>query len=257
MARIRSIKPEIRTSEKVNSWPIELRYFWILLWGYCDDWGKGRLNYRLIKADAFPLDDNIGLDQIQLWMEHLLADGVIHRYEVLGNSYFMISNWAEHQRPSHPAKSVIPDHISCSEETCGNLPQIAENRSPEQRAESREQGAVEQVDDGQPSENLDEALFDKFWEFYPRRTGKKPAKLAFYRAVKRSTVDDVLEGARRFGNDPNLPDEQFIPHPATWLNQDRWTDGPLPLRYGKSNNAKKILEATQSLMGGEMKEIGY
>jgi hypothetical protein len=256
MARIRSIKPEIRTSEKVNSWPIELRYFWILLWGYCDDWGKGRFNYRLIKADAFPLDDSISLETIQDWMEHLIADGVIHKYEVLGNPYFKISNWAEHQRPSHPAKSVIPDHIFCSEESCGNLPQISEIRSPEQRAESREQRAESSRADAFPAENFDEA-FDKFWEFYPRKTGKKPARLSFEKALKRATVDDILEGARRYGTDANLPEEQFIPHPTTWLNQDRWTDGPLPLRYGKSNNAKKILEATQGLMSGEMKEIGH
>jgi hypothetical protein len=72
-------------------------------------------------------------------------------------------------------------------------------------------------------------------------------------------VDDVIEGARRFGNDPNLPDEQFIPHPSTWLNQDRWIDGPLPLRYGKNNsgNARKILEATQNLVGDGNAEIGY
>ncbi|MEZ2390872.1 hypothetical protein AB6813_15275 [bacterium RCC_150] len=48
MARIRSIKPEIRTSEKVNSWPVEIRYFWIMLWGYVDDHGKGRDNAKLI-----------------------------------------------------------------------------------------------------------------------------------------------------------------------------------------------------------------
>jgi hypothetical protein len=31
-------------------------------------------------------------------------------------------------------------------------------------------------------------------------------------------------------HDPNLPDEQFIPHPATWLNAGGWDDPPFPSR---------------------------
>ena len=41
MARIRSIKPELRTSLTVATWPREARYFWVLLWGYLDDHGYG------------------------------------------------------------------------------------------------------------------------------------------------------------------------------------------------------------------------
>lgn len=107
-ARIRSIKPEIRTSEKVSSWPIPLRYFWVLLWGYADDHGRGRDNPRLIRADSFPLDDAISLDQIEEWMAALASAGVVDRYEVGGGRYFSIRNWREHQKPSHPSRSVIP-----------------------------------------------------------------------------------------------------------------------------------------------------
>ena len=40
MARIRSVKPALRTSRVVASWPWPVRYFWVLLWGYLDDHGR-------------------------------------------------------------------------------------------------------------------------------------------------------------------------------------------------------------------------
>jgi hypothetical protein len=158
MARIRSIKPEIRTSEKVNSWPVEVRYFWIMLWGYVDDHGKGRDNAKLIVADTYPLDDDVTHKDVEGWLQILADSQVIERYEVGGSKYLIVRNWREHQKPSHPAKSVIPDPPQTSgdsPESSGNPPEdyastpeavehSAANGSPEQGAESREQRAGEQ-----------------------------------------------------------------------------------------------------------------
>jgi len=73
--------------------------------------------------------------------------------------------------------------------------------------------------------------FEEFWTVYPRRTAKAEARHAWKRATGRAGgVVAILAGARRFAEDPNLPEPQFIPHPATWLNQDRWEDDPLPPR---------------------------
>lgn len=84
----------------------------------------------------------------------------------------------------------------------------------------------------EPSLNREELkiAWSEFWEVYPKRVGGAKAKEAFIKAwTKHGNI--VLEGARRFGADPNLPtDKQFIPYPATWLNQERWNDEPLPER---------------------------
>ena len=43
------------------------------------------------------------------------------------------------------------------------------------------------------------------------------------------TAEEILQGVTRFVSDPNrIP--TFTPHPATWLNQGRWSDEPLPPR---------------------------
>lgn len=79
------------------------------------------------------------------------------------------------------------------------------------------------------AEKLDRA-FAEFWEIYPRKSGKAAAKKSFAKAYKQANGEVVL-GARRYATDPNLPfDKNFIPHPATWLNQGRWEDEPLPHR---------------------------
>jgi hypothetical protein len=76
--------------------------------------------------------------------------------------------------------------------------------------------------------------FDEFWEFYPRKVGKGASQQALSKALKRSTWQEILAGVQRLAADPNLPEKQFIPHPATWLNEGRWADEPYSPR-GKTN----------------------
>ncbi|MFT4288143.1 helix-turn-helix domain-containing protein [Nocardioides sp.] len=76
--------------------------------------------------------------------------------------------------------------------------------------------------------------FDEFWSAYPRRTGKASARKAFAKAAaKVDAWGIIVRAARRMADDPNLPDAQFVPHPATWLNQERWDDPPYPPRVDR------------------------
>lgn len=108
MARIRSIKPELRTSLIVAEWPREVRYFWALLWGYLDDHGRGVDNARLVLADCFPLDRDLDEEVIEKWLTLIAESGPLCRYTVSGRRYMHAVNWKEHQRPSHPTDSRIP-----------------------------------------------------------------------------------------------------------------------------------------------------
>lgn len=72
--------------------------------------------------------------------------------------------------------------------------------------------------------------FPEFWGAYPRRTDKGGARKAYAKAIARTDPADILAGAQRFAADPNLPEPQFIPHASTWLNNERWSDDPLPAR---------------------------
>jgi hypothetical protein len=108
MARIRSIKPEMRTSITVSLWPREVRYFFILLWGYLDDYGRGVDDELLIASDCFPRDRDITPERVDAWLELIADSGPVCRYEVDGRRYLHAPNWREHQKPSHPTRSKVP-----------------------------------------------------------------------------------------------------------------------------------------------------
>lgn len=70
------------------------------------------------------------------------------------------------------------------------------------------------------------AEFDRFWSEYPKKVGKIAAKKAFERARKRTTLESLLTAVRRqkCGSQWSRDNGQYIPNPATWLNQGRWED---------------------------------
>jgi hypothetical protein len=108
MARIRSIKPELRTDLTVAEWPREVRYAWVLLLGYLDDYGRGRDDSRLVVADLFPLDRDVTERKINIWLDRMVKSGPLCRYNVDGQGYFHAVKWSNHQRISHPTDSRLP-----------------------------------------------------------------------------------------------------------------------------------------------------
>lgn len=136
MARIRSVKPELRDSALVASWPWEARYFWVLFWGYLDDYGRGLDFPKRIAGDCFPHDDVEG-KEVDVWLDMMgrgLNDepGPVCRYKVAGKAYVHAVNWSEHQRPNRPTPSRLPPcptHESFSESLNGDsLPGAAEQQ---------------------------------------------------------------------------------------------------------------------------------
>lgn len=114
MARIRSVKPELRTSRTVARWPFEVRYFFVLLWGYLDDKGRGIDAPKTIAGDCFPYDDEVTPQVVDNWLDVMRAGasdekfGPVCRYEVSGQQYIHCVNWPEHQKPNRPTPSRLP-----------------------------------------------------------------------------------------------------------------------------------------------------
>lgn len=83
--------------------------------------------------------------------------------------------------------------------------------------------------------------FAEFWSVYPYKRGSRAAaERAWKRATKIAPPVVILDGARRFAEDPNLPpksEERFIRHGSTWLRDRGWEDGPLPPRGRPSSAA--------------------
>lgn len=100
------------------------------------------------------------------------------------------------------------------------------NPSLTQAKPIREEKRREEENTPQPPTGGDVA-FDKFWSAYPKKVGKDAARKAF---AKRKFGDGVLAVvlqaiavqalSPRWTRDAG----QYIPNPATWLNEGRWQD---------------------------------
>jgi predicted phage replisome organizer len=68
--------------------------------------------------------------------------------------------------------------------------------------------------------------FDTFWRAYPRKTGKGDARKKFARALTKTSFENIMRalGEVKASAQWQKDGGQFIPHPATWLNQERWDD---------------------------------
>lgn len=66
------------------------------------------------------------------------------------------------------------------------------------------------------------ALFDHFWSQYPRKKARDRARKAFERLSKA----DQRAAIAALPDWPFSDDQQYQPHPTTWLNQRRWEDEP-------------------------------
>lgn len=114
MARIRSIKPELRIDQTVAQWPREARYAWVLLFGYLDDAGRGRDDLRLLVADLFPLDPDVTQKKLDAWLTQMTRPTPFSdipplcRYEVAGVRYLHATKWTRHQRINRPSGSKLP-----------------------------------------------------------------------------------------------------------------------------------------------------
>jgi len=68
--------------------------------------------------------------------------------------------------------------------------------------------------------------FDKFWIVYPRKAGKGGARKAFAKALSKTTADILISAVekQKYQEQWTKDDGTYIPHPATWLNQECWED---------------------------------
>jgi hypothetical protein len=65
-------------------------------------------------------------------------------------------------------------------------------------------------------------LFNEFWDLWPTRIGKAPARKAFPAALGKASLTTILDGVRTYVR--CKPADRPWLNPATWLHQERWND---------------------------------
>lgn len=106
MARIRSVKPDFFTDDKINELNPATRLFFIGLWTQADRYGRLLDRPKHLRIKLLPCDRLDGGKMIQ----SLETEGLIIRYKIEAEKYIQIVNFELHQRPHHTETgSNIPD----------------------------------------------------------------------------------------------------------------------------------------------------
>lgn len=113
MARIRTIKPDFWTDEKVVELSAFARLLFIGLWNFADDEGRMECSPRRIKMQILPADSV----EVPRLLDELRALDLIDTYTVDGVEYLQVQGFAKHQKidrrstskyPKRPAGSAVP-----------------------------------------------------------------------------------------------------------------------------------------------------
>ena len=104
MARIRTIKVEFWSDEKIVELCPLARLLFIGLWTFADDDGNLEHSPKQMKMRIFP-GDNVN---IQALTEELCSHKLVSEYEIDGKKYLNIPNFRKHQRINRPSGSKVP-----------------------------------------------------------------------------------------------------------------------------------------------------
>jgi hypothetical protein len=124
---------------------------------------------------------------------------------------------------------------------------VTHGDSPPETKPNRNQKESETESETKTETNARDA-FDRFWKAYPKKVGKDAARKAF--AKVKAPVDVLLSAveAQKRSRQWLKDSGQYIPNPATWLNQGRWED-ELPeagnLQIVLEDNSAKIARMRQ------------
>lgn len=118
MARIRSVHPDICTSEKMAELADAcqrhdgqcgcLERTFARLWTHCDDHGRCVENPKLLKAALYPLVDSLTAAHVEQDLDSLASAGLIVRYDCDGKHLLYVKSWHEFQKPNKPSQSKLP-----------------------------------------------------------------------------------------------------------------------------------------------------
>lgn len=109
---------------------------------------------------------------------------------------------------------------------------MAESTPPKWRDQDRQSGVIdsakmaESLQKNTTEDNLQnttDAQFEEFWKTVPNKDGKKPAQAAFKKAIKKISLEDLIL-AYKANVQVCESQNRFKKNPATWLNQECWSD---------------------------------
>jgi len=238
MARIRSLKPEFWTSEQLAECCRDARLLFVGLWTFSDDNGIHKAKPKRLKMEVFPADSDCSEEQMLVWIDELIDNGLVIEYTVDGVDYWKVTGWKKHQRIDQPTfryplpEGAVPNTPTRRRQT----PKVFDERSTntskrstsvrqgsgvERKGSGKERAVMPHVDADAPTPISPKSKEKKpvaqskaapmvypkwfeteLWPLYPKREGSNPKRAAFHAANARKkeghTVKEMKTGTSRY-----------------------------------------------------------
>lgn len=262
MPRIRTIKPDFWTDSKTGHLTDRAKLLFLGLLNLADDYGVVRFDVSEFSAKLFPYSENprecsralagVLTDEIlPLGLAHLFAFSTDDEEGLY--QYLWIRNFEKHQKVDKPGKPVIQgwQHSDSPKRFADrqgvDYSELSGPNSGSPREDSRalaniRAGSGSGSGSGRRKKNPSSPLradglaesnetreppgFPEFWTAYPRKVGKGEARKVWTRLKVNGRLPEILAAIEEHKKSDQWCKDggQYIPHPATWLRQERWDD---------------------------------
>ena len=156
--------------------------------------------------DELIANEVLHLDNDRLWQKRMVKDGLISEARATAGKKGADARYTQKSKNEFAMAKPMANNIANGEAN--------ENEEPDSEEKPKKKSLIEE-------------RFDIFYAAYPRKAGVAKAKTIWKRiSPTQKTFDEIMEGLARAKKCEqwNKDHGQFIPHPATWLNQERWKD---------------------------------
>ncbi|QDG65827.1 hypothetical protein NIBR502772_06000 [Pseudarthrobacter sp. NIBRBAC000502772] len=228
MARIRTIKPDFWTDGNMVKLSPFARLLYIGMWNFtlCDH-GHVADDAMKLKLQILPMD-NVDIDAL---LAEIMNQGRVVRVEDGdGRTYLLVKRFEDHQKIDPRWKTRCPACAQVDSLTLTETPvSLGELTVTPELSPDLTLGREGMGRDGKknlPSKPAASTDFDTFWAQYPRKVGKIAGKKAFDKAIRLTSLEQLLSGVELLKRETAGKELEFIPHPASWLTAGRWDDEP-------------------------------
>ena len=216
MARNRIIKKEFYTDQKIIELEIPERLLFIGMTNFSDDTGIHINSAKMLKCEIFPADD-IKVSYIEKALNRMVNLGLIDFNE--DGSLIKIKNWDLHQKINRPYPSKYKFTKGINEHSMNDHGTLLEQSSPNNNKNNNNK---------KNKKKKNNTNFECFWSLYTRKIAKPKCESKFDSLLKTYSLEDLMEGTERWVDywKKAGTDIQYIPHPHTFLNEERFMDIP-------------------------------
>lgn len=259
MARIRTIKPEFWTDPDVVACSMAARLFFIGCWNHADDYGVLKDEPDRIRLQVMPADDVDACAIVDELVERRL---LVRMVTPDGTQVLVVRTFLIHQKIDRRSVGRYGDPSTFTLAESRPIPPSPtpgrEGNGGEGRGEvdTPPAGASVVVSETAIEKRRDskaqvDALFDRFWDAYPRREGKKGAREKFAKALRDGVDPERIIAAAVAYRDLPGREQRYTKHATTWLNNGCWDDELTPRTGGTvvdrtRQNLRGALEAPQA-----------